>query len=75
MFLLNPVIIAATSPLLSVAGKGTSTTERRRSRSRSRQRIESQLARKVDEIPMVHDTIEYLLSTYSLIKVIQSYIT
>jgi len=64
----SPNIRSSTSPLLSVAGKGTSTTERRRSRSRSRQRIESQLARKVDEIPMVHDTIEYLLSTYSLIK-------
>ena len=55
------------SPLLQVPG-GTKKTERRRSRSRSRQEIESELARKVNEIPMVHDTIEYLLSTYSLIK-------
>ena len=58
----------AASPLLQVPG-GTKKTERRRSRSRSRQEIESELARKVNEIPMVHDTIEYLLSTYSLIKV------
>ena len=48
---------------------GTKKTERRRSRSRSRQRIESELIRKIDEIPMIHDTIEYLLSTYGLIKV------
>merc|ERR1712062_936112 len=47
---------------------GTKKTERRRSRSRNRQEIESELARKVNEIPMVHDTIEYLLSSYSLIK-------
>jgi len=60
--------IRTTSPLLSVAGTGTRTTERRRSRSRSRQKVESKLAQKVDDIPMVHDTIEYLLSTYSLIK-------
>jgi len=61
--------IRTSSPLLSVAGSGTRTTERRRSRSRSRANvIESKLAKRVDEIPMVHDTIEYLLSTYSLIK-------
>lgn len=48
---------------------GTKKTERRRSRSRNRQEIESELARKLNEIPMVHDTIEYLLSSYSLIKV------
>ena len=58
----------ADSPLLQVPG-GTKKTERRRSRSRNRQEIESELARKLNEIPMVHDTIEYLLSSYSLIKV------
>ena len=63
------IFLIAASPLLSVAGTGTRTTERRRSRSRSRQKVESKLAQKVDDIPMVHDTIEYLLSTYSLIKV------
>ena len=57
------------SPLLSVAGSGTSKTERRRSRSRSRQKIDIKFVQKVDEIPIIHDTIEYLLSTYSLIKV------
>lgn len=61
--------VRTSSPLLSVAGSGTRATERRRSRSRSRANvIESKLAKRVDEIPMVHDTIEYLLSTYSLIK-------
>ena len=63
-----PTTSIADSPLLQVPG-GTKKTERRRSRSRNRQEIESELARKVNEIPMVHDTIEYLLSTYSLIKV------
>ena len=62
-----PTTSIADSPLLQVPG-GTKKTERRRSRSRNRQEIESELARKVNEIPMVHDTIEYLLSTYSLIK-------
>ena len=56
------------SPLLNVAA-GTKKTEKRRSRSRSRQRIESELAAKVDEIPVIHNTVEYLLSTYSLVKV------
>jgi len=56
-----------TSPLLNVAA-GTKKTEKRRSRSRSRQRIESELAAKVDEIPVIHNTVEYLLSTYSLVK-------
>jgi len=60
-------VVRSNSPLLQVPG-GTKKTERRRSRSRNRQEIESELARKVNEIPMVHDTIEYLLSTYSLIK-------
>ena len=54
------------SPLVT---GGTSKTQRRRSRSRSRQRIESELVKKVDEIPAVHDTVEYLLSAYCLIKV------
>ena len=57
------------SPLMHMAG-GTKKTERRRSRSRSRQRIESELAKKIDDIPIIHDTVEYLLSTYSLIKVL-----
>ncbi len=43
-------------------------TERRRSRSRSRQRIDSELLRKVDEIKMIHDTMEYLISTYGVVK-------
>jgi len=60
-------IARSNSPLLQVPG-GTKKTERRRSRSRNRQEIESELARKLNEIPMVHDTIEYLLSSYSLIK-------
>ena len=48
---------------------GTTKTERRRSRSRSRQRIDSELVRRVDEIPLVHDTMEYIISTYGVIKV------
>ena len=48
---------------------GTHKTERRRSRSRSRQRIESELAKKITEIPAVNDTYEYLISAYTLIKV------
>ncbi len=47
--------------------------EARRTRSRSRARIESQLIRRVDQIPSVHNAIEYLLSTYSIIKVCQIY--
>ena len=42
--------------------------ERRRSRSRSRHRIESELAKRFNEIPAVHDTYEYLVSAYTLIK-------
>jgi hypothetical protein len=47
--------------------------EARRTRSRSRARIESQLIRRVDQIPSVHNAVEYLLSTYSIIKVGQKY--
>jgi|FrelakmetLWP11LW_1041352.scaffolds.fasta_scaffold694191_1 hypothetical protein len=47
--------------------------EARRTRSRSRARIESQLIRRVDQIPSVHNAVEYLLSTYSIIKVCQIY--
>jgi hypothetical protein len=47
--------------------------EARRTRSRSRARIESQLIRRVDQIPSVHNAVEYLLSTYSIIKVGQIY--
>ena len=42
--------------------------ERRRSRSRSRHRIESELAKRFQEIPAVNDTYEYLVSAYTLIK-------
>ena len=44
-------------------------TEARRTRSKSRARIESQLIRRVDQIPAIHNAIEYIFSTYSIIKV------
>jgi len=43
-------------------------TEERRRRSSSRQRIDSEFIRKVDDIPVVHNTMEYLYSTYGVMK-------
>ena len=44
-------------------------TEARRNRSRSRGRVDSQLVRRVDQIPAIHNAVEYLISTYCIIKV------
>lgn len=44
-------------------------TERRRSRSRSRQRIESELAKRVDEaFPLIQATMDYVYNTYGVLK-------
>ena len=43
-------------------------TEERRRRSSSRQRIDSEFIRKVDDIPVIHNTMEYIQSTYGVMK-------
>jgi len=43
--------------------------ELRRERSRSRQRMESNLARAAEDIPEMRDVMEYVSSTYNVIKV------
>jgi len=43
-------------------------TEERRRRSSSRQRIDSEFIRKVDDIPVIHNTMEYIYSTYGVMK-------
>merc|ERR1712029_75991 len=43
-------------------------TEERRRRSSSRSKIDSEFIRKVDDIPVVHNTMEYIYSTYGVMK-------
>lgn len=57
------------SPVAAIGAlSGTKKTEQRRSRSRSRQRIDSEFIRRVDDIPIIHNVMEYVMSTYGVVK-------